>query len=49
MYGSNLWTTGDFNVVTFTHGNTVIAASTRSAPTAVSRSAVPGARAAIHH
>jgi tetratricopeptide (TPR) repeat protein len=24
MYGSNLWTNGDFNVVTFTHGNTVI-------------------------
>src|SRR6267154_3003033 len=24
MYGSNLWTTGDFNVVTFTHCNTEI-------------------------
>jgi len=24
LYGSNLWTNGDFNVVTFTHGNTVI-------------------------
>jgi hypothetical protein len=24
LYGSNLWRNGDFNVLTFTHGNTVI-------------------------